>query len=445
LRIFARIFLGFWFATVLAIVVSLGSLLTVGADETSEFSRSLPVSELTQCADAVVKSYASGDAASTERLKHRCEIRFIVDSSGRDTAGQSIPRELAAPIRHVRATGDLVVDPLPQKTVVVFPAAGLPGQGYVVVFWRVDTESVFVRNLVGRIVAFSLVSAVICYLLTSYFLKPLTRLGVMAQSLGRADLSVRVDSALQNRRDEFGKLARIFNGMADRIQVLIANEKRFLAHVSHELGSPLTRLNIALALARRKGGPEMLPELERIGKEANQLNGLIQQLLLLARLQSGHELTREAGDFQIADVVAEVTGDADFEARQMDRAVVVTRMENFTVKGYRDLLRSALDNVVRNALRFTREGCPVEIEFFRTADRKSGIIRVRDQGPGVDATKVEAIFEAFVSSEVSGKRPGAGLGLAIARQAVGAHGGIISARNLDQGGLLIEIELPLAE
>jgi two-component system sensor histidine kinase CpxA len=390
-----------------------------------------------------VASYEKRDATSTEDLKHQCEIRYIVDSSGRDIAGQLVPRELAASIRKVRTTGDLVVDPLPQRTVVVFPTRTLQGQRYVIVFWRVDRESVFVRNLVGRIIAFSLVSAVICDLLTGYFLKPLTRLGVMAQSLGRADLSVRVDSELQNRRDEFGKLARIFNGMADRIQVLIANEKRFLAHVSHELGSPLTRLNIALALARRKGSPEMLPELERIGKEANELNGLIQQLLLLARLQSGHELAREVSDFQMAEVVAEVTGNADFEACQMGRAVIVTRAENFTVKGYRDLLRSALDNVIRNALRFTGEGCSVEIDFFCSPDHKSGTIQVRDQGPGVDVTKIEAIFESFVSSEVSGKRPGAGLGLAIARQAVRAHGGLISARNLDQGGLLIEIELPL--
>ncbi len=148
--------------------------------------------------------------------------------------------------------------------------------------------------------------------------------------------------------------------------------------------------------------------------------------------------------FQIADVVAEVTANANFEAVQMARSVCVTRAEDFPVKGYRDLLKSALDNVIRNALRFTVEGTSVEVDFFRAPDQKNGIIQVRDQGPGVDLTKTEAIFEPFVSAEVSGKLPGACLGLAIARQAVGAHGGIISARNLNRGGLLIEIVLPLS-
>ncbi len=345
-------------------------------------------------------------------------------------------------MRAVAASGDLGVDPLPQRTVVLLPVTDARNAPYVAVFWRLDNRAKFIRNTLGRIAVFSLASAVICCLLTLYFLKPLAPLGVIAQALGSGDLRVRVDPRLQGRRDEFGKLARIISRMADRIESLVANEKRFLAHVSHELGSPLTRLNIALSLARRKSGVDMLPELDRMKHEATELNGLVQQLLLLARLESGNELAREAGDYPIAELIHEVRENAAFEARQMGRSIVVARAEGFTVRGYRELLKSALDNVIRNALRFTKEGSAVQLDFFRSSDPSRGVIQVRDQGPGIDASKTEAIFEPFVRAEVSGKHAGAGLGLAIARQAVLAHGGAISARNLAGGGLLIEIKLP---
>jgi two-component system sensor histidine kinase CpxA len=127
----------------------------------------------------------------------------------------------------------------------------------------------------------------------------------------------------------------------------------------------------------------MLPELDRMKHEATELNRLVQQLLLLARLESGNELAREVGSYPIAELIYEVTENAAFEARQIGRSIVIARAQSFTVKGYRDLLKSALDNVIRNALRFTKEGSEVQLDFFRSSDPNRGVIQVRDQGPGV--------------------------------------------------------------
>jgi two-component system sensor histidine kinase CpxA len=442
-RIFTRIFLSFWLSTVLAIAVSIGTVMFRGSDIALEVSRSIPTGELERCAKEVARRYQLDDKSQASQPIEGCKIDFIIDSSNHDIFSRKIPANLQYLVVQARTTGNMQVAPLPGLTVVTIPVKSATAQALVVVFAMSATPPHAVAALFWQVAPFAAAAALICYFLTGYILTPLKRLGNVADELGGGDLSTRADADLDRRRDEFGDLARTFNRMADRIESLVNNQRMFLAHISHELGSPLTRLGMTLAIARRKANVELTPELDRMERESIELNQLVQQLLLLARLQSGTELSDVPVVFRVSGLVLDVEDNAAFEANQMGRSVNITRYEDFAVKGHRELLKRALDNVIRNALRFTPVGSSIEIEFFSTNDRSIGFINILDRGPGVEPSKLDNIFEPFSSSGASGGHSGVGLGLAIARHAVLAHEGQISAQNRAEGGLMITIELPV--
>jgi two-component system sensor histidine kinase CpxA len=287
------------------------------------------------------------------------------------------------------------------------------------------------------------ISGLFALLATAYFARPISRLSHTAEQFGAGDLKARTDPSLAKRNDELGELGRTFDQMAERIESLVVRYKSFLAHAAHELGSPLTRLNLALALARRKGGPQLQPELDRIALEADRLNILVQELLLLARLESGNELSRNPVSFDVGSLVEEACEDARFEAEQVYKTVAIVKEETFWVCGHPDLLSRAVDNLLRNALRFARNHGRVEVSYFRNGSG-IGVIAVHDDGPGVPAGQEESIFEPFVT--LPGKQDqataGSGLGLAIARRAVSANGGRIYAQSSSGIGLAVIIEIP---
>ncbi|WP_158792112.1 HAMP domain-containing sensor histidine kinase [Granulicella sp. L60] len=288
-------------------------------------------------------------------------------------------------------------------------------------------------------------SGLFSYVLTSYVVGPVTSLSRVAAQFGAGDLKARAASPLLRRKDEFGELGKVFNHMASKIEVLISRYKSFLAHASHELGSPLTRLNIALALAKRKAGPQLQPELDRIGQEADRINNLVHELLLLARLESDNELSRTPVSFDVGALVEEIRAEAMLEAKQIMKTVHLDRQESFGVRGYPELLRRAIENVLRNALRFAREQGTVQISYFQKSNLAVGVILIEDDGPGVPLGKEQAIFEPFLTlpSENSENGSGSGLGLAIAKQAVLVNGGTIFAYSLTDRGLAVSIELPI--
>jgi two-component system sensor histidine kinase CpxA len=246
------------------------------------------------------------------------------------------------------------------------------------------------------------------------------------------------------RRDEFAGLAQDFDRMAERLDALVTAERRLLRDISHELRSPLARLYVALGLARHEAGPERAG-LDRIEREAERLNTLIGQLLTLARLESGTTSpAREA--VELASIAREVAADADFEARGRGRAVRVTDAGNTGVLGDAELLRSAIENVVRNAVRHTREGTTVETALRREVVAGSPRVRitVRDHGPGVPEAALPYIFEPFYRVGEARERTtgGVGLGLTIAHRTIRLHGGTLAAANAPDGGLVVELGLP---
>jgi two-component system sensor histidine kinase CpxA len=290
-----------------------------------------------------------------------------------------------------------------------------------------------------------LISGVICYLLTRYITRPILRLRAAARELAAGNLGARASGAMEKRRDELGQLVRDFNQMADRIEVLLDSERQLIRDISHELRSPLARLNVALGLARQRAGPEAAPQLDRIEREAERLNDMIGRLLTLARLE-GAMAPSQQEPVLLSELVREVAEDAEFEAEGHHCRVNVNAPDECSTLGDPDLLRSAVENVVRNAVRYTAEGTEVQIDLNLVGSdgMQWAAIRVRDHGPGLPESELNNVFRPFyrVANARERETGGTGLGLAISERAVRLHGGSIHAFNAPGGGLLVEMRLP---
>ena len=247
------------------------------------------------------------------------------------------------------------------------------------------------------------------------------------------------------RRDEVADLARDFDHMAERLQILISSQNQLLSDVSHELRSPLARLQVALGLARQRQQHQPNAELDRIEHEAECLNELIGQLLSLTRLESDTQLAHSE-PVDVATLLAEVAENADFEARAANRQVSIVHSLSATIEANEPLLRSALENVVRNAVRYTDENTSVDITLQHDPEHPGWLlVQVHDHGPGVPDDMLTNLFEPFVRVGDARDREsgGYGLGLGIAERAIRLHGGVISASNDPNGGLNVRIRLPI--
>ncbi len=310
-------------------------------------------------------------------------------------------------------------------------------------------------ELTLRLLAVFLTAGILCYGLARYLTAPVLRLRDATHQLAGGDLSVRVGPAVGKRRDELADLGRDFDVMAERIESLLTTQRQLLSDVSHELRSPLARLNVALALARQRSGDEAAGPLDRIETEAERLNVLIGRVLALARLESG-VTAPEFVHVDLSRLVDDIAVDADFEAKAKKAAVTLAFSEPCSVQGNEPLLRSAIENVVRNAIRYTDSGTDVEIGLALAdivADDSVGdgaasscaVVSVRDHGPGLPEDQLVHLFEPFYRIADSRDREsgGTGLGLSITERAVRLHGGTVEARNAADGGLIVEIRLPL--
>jgi two-component system sensor histidine kinase CpxA len=290
-----------------------------------------------------------------------------------------------------------------------------------------------------------LIGALFCYWLAGYLAKPIVQLRAATRGLSDGNLGARVDDKLLKRKDEIGYLGRDFNLMAGSIESLVEAQRRLLQDISHELRSPLARHGVALRLARIRSGPEVNTALDRIGLEANRINEMIGQVLTLSQLESGTDRFENLR-IDLVEVVRAIADDADFEARSRGCSVIFVKSEPCFVNGVPQLLRSAVENVVRNGVRYTAVGTAVTItiDCESIREHRFAVITVRDHGAGVPEEKIEAIFRPFYRVEAARDRKtgGTGLGLAIAARAVEAHRGTISAVNAPDGGLIVVIKIP---
>ena len=449
-RLFLRIFLAFWLA-----MAAVATLLIVSSPM---FTRSRPGVERWQ-RDVVgalherLERSARIVAGAEERQgggDHRGGPRipvFLLRPDGASAVGSDVPPEIAAFARRVDEAGEEISERTGAYHIAGRPAARPDGERVVLVAAVRRPPSLvdlIEPGVLGwRLLALTAVVGALCFWLARTLTSPVEKLRGVVRSLAGGDLSARVAPRMAARRDEIGDLARDFDAMAARIEALVGAQRRLVRDVSHELRSPLARLAVALELARKRAGDAAGEQLDRIELEAGRLEALIDQLLTLSRLEAADApAARDAVD--LCDLVDRVADDAAFEASARGIQVVVEKGSPCTVSGDADALRSALENVVRNAVHYTPDGGEVRVAVAR--DGHWAAARVSDTGPGVPEEHLEAVFRPFFRVEEARDRQhgGAGLGLAIASRAVRLHGGTITARNRPSGGLEVEIRLPAA-
>jgi two-component system OmpR family sensor kinase len=292
------------------------------------------------------------------------------------------------------------------------------------------------------LLAGAFVSLMFAAFLAWYFSKPIKNLRAAFDEAASGRLDARVGNAMGGRRDELADLGRDFDAMATRLGSLLRGQTRLLHHVSHELRSPLARLQMAIGLARQS--PEKIPSsLERIELESVRMDKLVGELLELSKLESGVvKIRKESVD--VSELLASVLDDARFEADAKHVEVHAGVHAHFVLDGQPDLLHRAIENIVRNALKYSPASGYVTIEVSDDPVEKLMHLTISDEGPGVPKNELEAIFQPFFRGSTAKNGEGHGVGLAIAKQVVEAHGGRIVARNHPAGGLSVEISLPYA-
>lgn len=451
--LFLKIFLWFWI-TVLLIGVAI--VITWSLQPEIVFTRwqALMTEALATHAQTVAEIFEhqgrEAAASYVQRLNRIGRMQTaLLDDHGQPILGKPSGEAARVAARAVE-TGQPVFEIKPHLAYSAQLGTGPSGRHYVLVteMPRVGPFYAFRATTfthVLRWILAILISGVICYLLTLYITRPILRLRAAARQLAAGNLAARAGGAMEKRRDELGQLVRDFNQMAERIETLLDSELQLIRDISHELRSPLARLNVALGLARQRAGADATPYLDRIEREAERLNELIGRLLTLARLE-GADAPPEQAPVSLSELVREVADDARFEAESRHCSVQVKAAENCTTVGSPDLLRSAVENVVRNAVRYTAEGTQVQIELacVDSDGANWAAIRVRDHGPGLPESELSNVFRPFYRVTTAREREtgGTGLGLAITERAIRLHGGSIRASNAPGGGLVVEMRLP---
>lgn len=415
--------------------------------------------------DAAAAALEHGGEASLRALlagwsQQRLPPVYALDAQGNDLLGREVSAAVAAAVRAPDGSppprGVRRVDPVagasrwlvaagggprpPGPTPELHPgppgAAGHPGPP------GPPERLGPIEPIAGGIIASLLFAA----LLAAYVAQPIRSLRAGFAAAARGNLDFRLHPRIGRRRDELADLGRDFERTSARLKSLLDGQRRLLHDVSHELRSPLARLQAAVGLARQQ--PETLDAaMDRIEREAGRMDALIDELLMLARVDAG-VLAPDADDVDVGELLREVADDARFEAAAQARPVTIAlhaeAVEACRIVGRAELLHRAFDNVVRNALRHAAVPGVVAIDAQLAADRRSLSIVVRDDGAGVPAAELPSLFEPFFRGANAKGSSGHGLGLALARSVVTAHGGTIAAANRPEGGLSIEIVLPLA-
>jgi len=438
-RLFWKIFFAFWLALVAA---AAGSGAAVWwhryARESAEPQLAVGPPQMFATDMAAATLRHGGVAALREWMEETGRVRrvrvFAVDAAGNDLLGRAVPegalsraRELAAESGHPRAA-QVVAAPGGESYLLFVPHTALapPPPPLPVSPWML-------------IVIGAATSLAVSAILAWYLARPIRSLRWAFDAAAGGRLETRVRPLMGRRRDEIADLGRDFDRMAQQLQKLVTAQRRLLHDVSHELRSPLARLQAAIGLVRQS--PQKLDaSLERIEREATRLSELVGEVLTLARLES---VNPAAEPVELAEVVASVAEDARFEAQAAGRDVSFHGVGGAIVRGRAELLHRAVENVVRNAVKYTAPGSTVDIAMRLEVNPPRAVVSVTDRGPGIAPEELGRIFEPFYrGGSDAGGAQGFGLGLAIAQRAIEAHGGQIRAANVEGGGLRMEIALP---
>jgi signal transduction histidine kinase len=448
--LFLKIFLSYWVAQALFLMLAI--VITVAMYPSRDIA-GIQAQQPRFLSDAVQAYQSAGEEGARKYLRavhDSTHVRlFIFDAQGHDLLGRKPPDWIEKVAKGETRTADSFWGRLGPMQFLRESEVLADGQRYTLVIELPPQQhTLFGPNGVpGLWVLIGIISSgLVCYILARYLTSPIVRLRAATQKLAAGDLTARAGASSSRRHDETAELVRDFDRMAERIESLLTAQGRLLTDISHELRSPLARLNVALELARQRSGPGAQSALERIDREATRLNGLIAELLTIARLE-GSEGSMPRFPVQLEPLIQEIARDGEFEAQNRICHVELSVVHDCVVIGNRALLHSAIENVVRNAVRYTGQGTEVEIrlEEAQGSFGSEAVITVADSGPGVPEDALDKIFQPFYRiDDARGRQTGGvGLGLAITERAVRLHGGMVKAANRPQGGLMVEIRLPL--
>jgi len=442
-RLFWKFFVAFWvgLATVAAVVTAgvwLSQWFDLMPASRSELGR------LHFFMDTTRYMVETGDIAALKRLDHAEHqgtylVPYVIDAQGRDLLGRPVSASLWA---DVEAAPDQVDLSRARHGLGLIQRVAMPGGAAATMF----VPAAILRGRLGRlqedappplwvpVVATILISTLFGGFLAWYVSQPIRQLRWALRRLAAGQLDTRVQAQMGRRRDELAELGADFDRMAQRMQLLVSAQQRLLHDVSHELRSPLARIQAAVGIARQQ--PERVTAMqERVERESMRLDALVGELLTLARLET--EATSAASQpIDAIELLAEVCDDARFEAQASNRDLLFSFSGEYWIQGHGELLYRAFENIVRNAVKFTHESTVVEVHAQASATGL--VVTVTDHGPGVPQEFHAQMFEPFQRVGDAGVE-GFGLGLTIAKRAIESHGGRIEAQAAEGGGLTIRV------
>ena len=447
--LFLKIFFSYWVAFALFLVTTILVTLALRPPRETSGIEAQQEKFLNEAVQAYKTSGTEGVRGYLRSLRETQHLHvFLFDQRGGELSGRTPPDRIQRVQQGRVHTADSIWGRIGPMQFLHPSMTASDGRVYSLVIELPPERTLFGPHGVpglGILIAI-ICSGLVCYLLTRYLTSPIVRLRAATHKLASGDLTARAGTSRSRGHDEMSELVRDFDMMAERLENLVNAQGRLLKDISHELRSPLARLNVALELARQRSGPEAESALERIDREASRLNELIGRLLTIVRLEGGGEAMRKV-PVRLEELVREVTADAAFEAQNRHCSVECFVVDECLVVGDPGLLNSAIENVVRNAVRYTQQDSAVEIRL-ECVDSTSGpeaVVRITDSGPGVPEDALDKLFRPFYRIDDARGRGtgGVGLGLAIAERAVKLHGGTVRAVNRPQGGLMVEIKLPM--
>ena len=449
-RLFLTIFFWFWLTAwgIVAIVV-LGNRLT-GMRQVSAPNMYATVAPI--LAAEAVKAYESGGPEAFARFSQsndedRGRQLFLLDGFYKDVLSRPL-RDDGIRVAHAAKDGQLIVL---RGHIAAYKFVSSSGHPYILILYlragvREIGHALFGEGLPYTISLILLVT-LLCFALAYHIASPIHSIQSTARRVAQGDLKARVPASVTRRFDELAALAKDFDSMVGRLDLLIQSQKNLLNSVSHELRSPLARINLSVALLKKRYSADADDMFQRLDRDVARIDMLMGQLLTLSRLEAGLS-SAERDDVNFAQLVEETAADCNFEAGASGKSVSLRTRHAITLENADPhALRSACENIIRNAVRFTRPGTNVEVvlEIDWSTSEPLVLLSVRDHGPGVPKESLEAIFQPFyrISGDAEGT-DGNGLGLAIASEAIRLHRGTISAANLQPTGLEITIRLPIA-
>jgi signal transduction histidine kinase len=452
-RLFVKVFLWFWL-TVLALSAiffasrMLGSRLLPATDVIAAFAP--------RVADEAAHAYEFGGPQEFEQFERGMMgnsegVLYLIDGYGNDVLSRPIPPDSLSIVRAARSDGGIVARYGLRSRSASYRFTSPSGHPYVLLLHvRLQLGKFLEATAGGGLPFFGVVLLMVtlfCFWLAHHIVAPIQGIQSAARRVATGDLSVRAPVEVSRRHDELAALAVDFDAMVERISTLVRSQRDLLSTVSHELRSPLTRFNMSLALLRKQSPPESEELLQRMERDAERVDVLMGQLLTLSRLEMGLS-SDERDNVDLSQLVHEVVADGDFEAHSCGKSVRLEAVGDiFIEKADQHALRSACENIIRNAVRFTPPGTEVEVVLKAEirSDFPQAVLSVRDHGPGVPEEALQQIFQPFFRVKLPhGPRRdnGTGLGLAIALEAIRQHRGTIIASNASPTGLEIKMVLP---